>query len=68
MADKVTVSGPIEMEHASVESVAFKLMSLIASQSSTHPETADRKYWLKLYSQCLKATKGYDLEQVLQET
>jgi hypothetical protein len=25
----------------------------------------DRKYWLSLYCQCYKATKGYALEDIL---
>ena len=62
MADKVTVSGPVEVAHASAESVAFNLMDRIAAHTATNTEKASREYWLKLYVQCRKAVKGYDLE------
>lgn len=64
MADKTSIAGPVEIQSASREAVAFKLMDHIAGYESTNDKDA-RDYWLKLYDQCLQAVNGYDLAQVL---
>jgi hypothetical protein len=66
MADTSTqISGPVEIEQTSQEYVAFKLMHLISDYEASSQTTKDRKYWLSLYRQCYKATKGYSLEDIL---
>lgn len=67
MADKVQVSGPITVQLTSQEAVAFWLLEKIYSYEAVDEEkTKTREYWLTLYTQCLKATKGYSLESVLE--
>ncbi len=58
MADTSTkISGPIEIEQSSHEAVAFQLMKFIGNYEGVEPK--DRKYWLALYRECHKATRGY---------
>lgn len=66
--DTFAVSGPVEIESASKQSIAFKLMKLIADQENA-PETKKqtRQYWLTLYRHCHKATNGSSLESILRE-
>jgi hypothetical protein len=66
MADTSTkISGPVEIEQTSQEAVAFKLMQQISDYERSTSIAKDRKYWLSLYCQCYKATKGYALEDIL---
>ncbi len=67
MADTSTqISGPVEIEQSSQETVAFKLMQHIYSYEDSKEDTKNRKYWLSLYRQCYKATKGYTLSKILE--
>lgn len=59
MADDVNIKS------SSKESVAFDLMKTIYTYEK--PNDKNRKYWLTLYSQCLKATSGHTLESILKE-
>lgn len=64
----VNVSGPVEIKDNSKERVAYDLMKMIwHDDSRAEQNQTDRKYWLTLYSQCLKATSGYSLESILKE-
>lgn len=66
MADQtVSISGPVQIKSSSKEDVAFKLMQQISFDESGVKK--DRKYWLKLYWQCLKAMEGTPLRTILQE-
>ncbi len=68
MADSsVRVSGPVEIEQTSHEAVAFNLMEKISSWEETTDEKRNREYWLTLYRQCYKATKGYELDKIFQK-
>jgi len=65
MADTSTkISGPVEIEQTSQEAVAFNLMERISEYEGSKEITKDRKYWLSLYRQCYKATKGYSLADI----
>ena len=65
MADqKVSISGPVQIQSSSREDVAFKLMQQISSDEADVKK--DRKYWLTLYWHCLKATEGIPLRTILQ--
>lgn len=48
-----------------MEAVAFDLMKHIGSYEENKP-ISTRDYWLTLYVQCLKATRGVDIQRVLQ--
>jgi hypothetical protein len=68
MAEDVKIKTPIEIKDTSKERVAFDLMEKIEyydARSKGNKE--DRKYWLTLYFQCLKATSGNSLESILKE-
>lgn len=61
MADK-----DLNLTSGSKERVAFDLMDKILS---FEPDAKrDRKYFLTLYCQCLKATDGQSLQSVLKDT
>ena len=68
MADDIRSTTPVSFEPTSREQTAFKLLELIYNnESPTGDERNDRRYWLTLYRQCLKATHGHTLETVLQK-
>lgn len=68
MADQnIKVASPVEIESDSKERVAFDLACKIDYYSQLKAEQKDKKYWLSLYRQCYKATKGYALEGILKE-
>ena len=57
--EKVSVSGPIDIESNSKQAVAFKLMQHIAGYENAPGDKLNtRQYWLTLYRQCYKATDG----------
>ena len=62
MADHLLVNQPLEIEQASQESIAFKMLEKIASFELAYNFPKDRKYWLRLYQQCLQTVKGHDPE------
>ncbi len=69
MSDNTSINGPVTIKENSRERVAFDLMMQIISQDTRYDNEAnDRKYWLTLYRQCLKATAGVvNLESILKE-
>lgn len=67
MADKIEVTSPVTIESDSKERVALELLKIIDSYSNIKGDQKDKKYWLTLYSQCYKATKGHALEGILKE-
>jgi hypothetical protein len=68
MAEDLKVSGPVEIKSASKEQAALALLEKIINYDNRFDvESKERKYWLTLYFQCLKATSGCDLENILKE-
>jgi len=67
MADKIDINNPVTIESDSKERVAFDLTKLIDSYSGLKADQKDKKYWLGLYRQCFKATKGYALTRIFDE-
>ena len=67
MSDSRTVNGSIKVQDTTKEEVAFKLMNQISNYEDSNTESKDRKYWLTLYRQCLKATVGKPLDIVLKQ-
>lgn len=65
--DSRRISGSVSVEPTTKEYVALKLAERINSEEGREQFPKTRKYWLTLYSQCLKATSGYDLKSVLEE-
>jgi len=69
MADEIADEIAYEVattEPGSPEEVAFWLMERIAKAEVgkvIHGEQGKRSYWLSLYSECLRATKGQPPEQ-----
>ena len=63
----VLPGGPFEVQQTTREAVAFKLMEQITSHEPTNNVTKDRKYWLTLYHQCYKATRGDTLDNILKQ-
>lgn len=63
MSDSRTISGAVRVEQDSVDAVAFRLTQLIGNYESDQKQ--DRRYWLTLYRQCYKATRGRTLEDIL---
>lgn len=66
MAEDVRVSGPVAVQSDSRERVALELMARIANTENSS-ETSKREYWLKLYTQCYKATHGYAMKHILKD-
>lgn len=64
--DSVSLSGPIKVKSDSSEAIAFELMKYIAGYDE-EINARSRAYWLTLYRQCLKATKGEALESILKK-
>ena len=67
MADSVSVKGPVQVDTSSQESVAYELTRLIAHNENSSDKTT-RDYWLTLYTQCHRATRGFNLRDVLSKT
>lgn len=68
MANNMTIDQPIKIESSSKEQTALALLDrIIMKDSRFESESQDRKYWLTLYTQCLKATSNYALDTVLRE-
>lgn len=67
--EHLSVSGPVTVESDSKQRVAFELMKHIGVECfHTDKEAQQTKdYWLKLYRQCYKATKGGSLESIQKE-
>lgn len=66
MAETSKIAGEIQVEQTTREAVAFKLMEHI-SHYEPKVEKDNRRYWLALYRQCYKATRGGLLESILKE-
>jgi len=58
-------SEDVNVTNGSKERVAYELMEKIHVYESDAKK--DRKYFLTLYRQCLKATAGQNLESILKE-
>lgn len=68
MSNTLDVRGPIEIKDSTKERVAYDLMKIIDDyDQNTQEAHKNKKYWLTLYRQCLKATAGYTLESILSE-
>ena len=69
MSDKMQITTPVKIESSSKEHAALLLLEKIVHYDArAKNEVTDRKYWLTLYHQCLKATNGYNtLESILTE-
>jgi|SaaInl8_200m_RNA_FD_contig_81_410074_length_1634_multi_3_in_0_out_0_2 hypothetical protein len=68
MAEDTKITNPVEIKSNSKERVAFDLMKHISLKEKRQGDNQqDRKHWLTLYSQCLKATYGFPLESILKE-
>ncbi len=66
MADTSTaVSGAVTIHPSSKEHVAYKLMETIVYHDKA--ASKDKKYYLSLYVQCLKATSGSAIGYVLKD-
>ena len=64
--NNTTSAGPVTIVDNTKERVALELAYKIAL-GETQTATQDRTYWLKLYHQCLKATRGDPLTTILKE-
>lgn len=63
--DSQTISGTVAIKNETKEAIALELMRMIAfREPSDGPH--DRAYFLTLYRQCLKATNGQPLEDILE--
>ncbi len=60
------ISGPVTVVDHSVERVALDLAYQIAQDEGSSAKK-DRQYWLTLYRQCYKATRGNTLESILKQ-
>lgn len=67
MSDSRNITGTVQIDQSSQEAVAFKLMEKIGYAEAAKVDQYDRKYWLTLYRQCHKATKGNLLESILKQ-
>ena len=66
--DRVSVSGPIDIESNSKQAVAFKLMQHIAGyENAPGNQMNTRQYWLTLYRQCYKATDGGSMDSIMRQ-
>jgi hypothetical protein len=68
MADSRTISGTVTTRtNDSGERVAYDLMEKIATHESIAmtEERKKRDYWIKLYHQCFRATRGATPEDIL---
>jgi hypothetical protein len=63
MSDSRSISGSVQVDQSSIEIAAFQLMQHIGNYETD--ENQDRKYWLTLYRQCIKATNRNSLESIL---
>ena len=65
----MTEGNILNIQDHSKERVAFDLMDKIYSEEykKRRGDNYDRKYFLTLYRQCLKATSGFGLDSALKE-
>lgn len=68
MTEQTSIAGPVNVVSDSRERVAFELMCKIDDYSQLERKQKDNKYWLTLYSQCLKAMKGKSPEDILNKS
>jgi cytochrome c-type biogenesis protein CcmH/NrfG len=52
---------------SSTEMAAFELMKHLAQWENLSEGQKDRKYWLTLYAQCLRAVQGDNPKRILTE-
>ncbi len=68
MTEEIKQDPSVQIENSSKEMVAFELTKHIAAHGNEPDSTQrDRKYWLTLYCQCLKATAGYPIRSILEK-
>jgi hypothetical protein len=66
MVDDVRLQGPVRVQSDAATRVAFDLMNRVAEYDQrVKADGRDAKYWLTLYTKCLKAATGSSLEEVL---
>lgn len=66
MADQMSISGPVTVQHDGASRVAYDLMINIVNWENPTPEQKrSREYWLTLFHQCMMATKSNSLSSVL---
>ena len=53
-----SVSGSVHVEQDGPSRVAYNLMEKIAAHEHKDGATRDRTYWLTLYKECWRATRG----------
>ena len=59
---------PVRIESDSPQRVAIDLMRHIAGYEDTKDRgKQDKRYWLGLYIQCLRATQGGSLENIMKD-
>jgi hypothetical protein len=59
---------PVRIESDSPQRVAIDLMRHISGHEGTEDRgRQDRRYWLGLYIQCLRATQGESLENIMKD-
>lgn len=63
-SDTMTISSPISIKDNSKERVALELLQIVTRYESKEDNSKNRAYWLTLYSQCLQATSGLDIESI----
>lgn len=67
MAEDIKLSGPVAIRADSRERVALDMMLHIGSVEDSS-EYSNRDYWFKLYHECYRATQGYELERIKQNS
>lgn len=63
MSDSRSISGSVAVDQSSAEMAALNLMKHIGQYETDQKQ--DRKYWLTLYKQCHKSTRGNTLEDIM---
>ena len=65
--EDVRVTSPVEIQSDAKTRVAFDLMHHISHrEEGKEQEQKTRAYWLALYAQCHKATRGVPIHSVLE--
>lgn len=67
--DNISIYKPVTVVSDAKQRVAYDLMLTIGTNTFTadKEDQKTREYWLKLYSQCYRATEGNYLESILKE-
>ena len=67
--EQVSLSNPVTITSDAKQRVAYDLMQTIGTKwyDTDNKEPKTREYWLKLYTQCYKATIGSSLKSILKD-